>query len=66
MRMRLPAAAVATTTAGTPTLSGSSNLPDGAVVTLTFDPDNNAATASNNVPTMALPPAAMKRARSSR
>ncbi|WP_167399970.1 Ig-like domain-containing protein [Massilia violaceinigra] len=37
---------LATTTAGTPTLSGTSDLPDGAVVTLTLDPDNNPATAN--------------------
>ncbi len=32
---------LATTTAGRPTFTGSSNLPDGAIATLTLDTDNN-------------------------
>ena len=31
---------------GTPTFTGTSNLPDGALLTVTVDPDNNAATAN--------------------
>jgi hypothetical protein len=37
---------LAGTTAGKPTFTGSANLADGAVVTLTLDSDNNAATAN--------------------
>jgi|GEM_PF-2958581 len=37
---------LATTTAGRPTLSGTSDLPDGAVVTLTLDTDNTPGTAN--------------------
>ncbi|WP_164558014.1 DUF4347 domain-containing protein [Massilia atriviolacea] len=37
---------LATTPAGTPTLGGTADLPDGAVVSLTLDPDNNPGTAN--------------------
>ncbi len=36
----------ATALSGKPTLSGTTNLPDGSLITVTVDPDNNAATAN--------------------
>jgi large repetitive protein len=37
---------LATTTSGRPTFTGTSDLPDGALITVTIDPDNNPATAN--------------------
>ncbi len=42
-------AVTSSSTAGTPTISGTSDLPAGSTVTVTIDPDNNANTANNVV-----------------